>query len=340
VPDTPFPAAPGVIAIGASAGGIEALHRLMRELPEDLAAAICLVLHIPASSRSLLAEIINRQTPLPVASAVDGATLRAGHVYVAPPDCHLRVAGGRVRLDRGPKENGVRPAIDPLFRSVADEYGPRGMAVVLSGSLSDGAGGAATVAAAGGAVLVQDPGDAVVPSMPESALASTPTAITLTAPALAEELARRAAALPPPEPDGEFLVNADARHAPDNGDLGRPPSPPTGLTCPECHGPLWESQDGPLVRYRCRVGHVFGQDVLIEGKTAAVESALWMAVEALEERTELLEKIANRLAGEGRQRSADRTRARARAAGERAELIRGVLAIHDDAGEDVAAEAS
>jgi two-component system chemotaxis response regulator CheB len=326
---------PGVIGVGASAGGIEALQRLMRELPEDLAVAVCLVLHIPASSRSLLAEIINRQTPLPVTTAVDGERMRAGHVYVAPPDCHLRVLVGRTRLDRGPKENGVRPAIDPLFRSVAREYGERGMAVVLSGSLSDGAGGAAAVAAAGGAVLVQHPGDAVVPSMPEAALAAAPGAAALTAPELAHELARWAAELPRPEPE-EVLVPAD-EHAPTGNPSGRPSGPPTGLTCPECHGPLWELQHGELVRYRCRVGHVYGEDALIEGKAAAIEAALWMAVEALEERGELLEKVAKRLDGEGRDELCERTRERARSAAQRAELIRGVLAIDDEPGADVAA---
>jgi two-component system, chemotaxis family, protein-glutamate methylesterase/glutaminase len=324
--------APGVIAIGASAGGIEALQRLMRELPEELPAAVCLVLHIPASSRSLLAEIINRQTPLPVRAAADGEPLRAGHVYVAPPDCHLRVNAGRLRLDRGPKENGVRPAIDPLFRSVAEQYGARGIAVVLSGSLSDGAGGAAAVAAAGGAVLVQDPGDAVVPSMPEAALGAVPGAVALDALGLADELARRAAALPHADAV-EVVVNTEEPRP-----SGRPDGPPSGLTCPECHGPLWRLQDGELVRYRCRVGHLFGEDVLVEGKAAAVETALWMAVEALEERNELLGKMADRLAGSGRASAADRVRERARSAGERAELIRGVLAIDDDAGEAVAAE--
>jgi two-component system chemotaxis response regulator CheB len=168
---------------------------MLRELPPDLRAAVCLVLHIPAASRSLLAEILDRQTPLPVAAAIDGDEMRAGHVYVAPPDRHLRVQAGRVRLERGPKENGVRPAIDPLFRSVAQEYGENATAVVLSGSLSDGAGGAAAVAAAGGSVLVQDPHDALVPSMPESALAAVPGAVRGSAPDLAAELARRAAAL-------------------------------------------------------------------------------------------------------------------------------------------------
>jgi two-component system chemotaxis response regulator CheB len=326
---------PGVIAIGASAGGIEALQRLMRELPPDLSVAICLVLHIPASSPSLLAEIIDRQTPLPVRSAVDGDTLRPGNVYVAPPDCHLRVTASEVRLDRGPKENGVRPAVDPLFRSVAQHYGARGIAVVLSGSLSDGAGGVTAVAATGGTVLVQDPADAVVPSMPQAALAAVPGAIGLSAPELAQELARRAADLPPIVPE-EALVTLEERPAAGNP-AGRPAGAPSGLTCPECHGPLWELQQGDVTRYRCRVGHVLGEDVLIDGKGAAVEAALWMAVEALEERAELFGKVADRLTQTGRAKSGQRMRERARGAEQRAELIRGVLAIDEGAGEQLPA---
>jgi two-component system chemotaxis response regulator CheB len=327
-----------VIAIGASAGGIEALQRLMGGLPGNLAAAVCLVLHIPATSRSLLAEIIDRQTPLPVTSATDGETLRAGHVYVAPPDCHLRVVRGRVRLDRGPKENGVRPAIDPLFRSVAEEYGPRGIAVVLSGALSDGAAGAATVAAAGGAVLVQDPEDAVVPSMPISARAAVPGAAVHDAHQLAGELARRADALPAPKSE-EALVPVEDNISP-IALAAKPDGPPAGLTCPECHGPLWELQDGQHFHYRCRVGHVYAEDMLVEDKAAAVETALWMAVEALEERTDLLQKVAHRLSAQGREAAARRTAERARAAAERAELIRGMLTIHDEPRDDLAAGAS
>lgn len=338
VSDTPPRPLPGLIAIGASAGGIEALQRLMRGLPEDLAAAVCVVLHIPASSRSLLAEIIDRQTPLPVTSATDGEMLRSGRVYVAPPGCHLRVAGGRTRLDRGPKENGVRPAIDPLFRSLAQEYGRRGIAVVLSGALSDGAAGAAAVAAAGGTVLVQDPQDAAVPSMPVAARAAVPAAPLHGAHALAGELVRRAAALPAPESEEARVPVED--DPPPIKLAGKPDGPPSGLTCPECHGPLWELHDGQLVRYRCRVGHAYAQDILVADKGAAIESALWMAVEALEERTELLQKVATRLAAEGRERSARRTGERARAAAERAELIRGVLAIDDESSDDIAAGAS
>jgi two-component system chemotaxis response regulator CheB len=221
----------GVVAIGASAGGIDALQRLMRELPEDLPAATCVVLHIPASSRSLLAQIIARHTRMPVSQAMAGERLRAAHVYVAPPDWHLLVRSGHIRLDRGPKENGVRPAIDPLFRSAAEAFGERAVAVVLSGSLNDGAAGAAAVAAAGGAVLVQAPDDAIVPSMPEAALAAVPRAETFSALQLAHELSRRAAAFTHAEPQEAPMYERGRR-------AERTAGPPSGLTCPECHGPL------------------------------------------------------------------------------------------------------
>jgi two-component system chemotaxis response regulator CheB len=313
-----------VVSIGASAGGIDALQRLMRELPQDLPAAICVVLHIPASSHSLLAQIIARQTRLPVSQAMAGERLRAGHVYVAPPDWHLLVRSGHIRLDRGPKENGVRPAIDPLFRSVADAYGERAVAVVLSGSLNDGAAGAAAVAAAGGAVLVQAPDDAIVPSMPEAAQAAVPGAEAFPAHELAHELARRAAAFPAAEPE-EVPMSLRASQP----GFERSPGPPSGLTCPECHGPLWERRSGSIVRYRCRVGHVLSEEVLLDGKVAAVEAALWMALEALEERGELLQKVAGRLAADGRADAAAKLRELARGAAERAELVRGVLSVDE-----------
>jgi two-component system, chemotaxis family, protein-glutamate methylesterase/glutaminase len=336
VDDTRPAAARGVVALGASAGGIDALQRLMRELPEDLAAAVCIVLHIPASSRSLLADIISRQTELPVAPATGGEPLVDGHVYVAPPDHHLRVRAGRIELDRGPKENGVRPAIDPLFRSAADAYGERAIAVVLSGSLSDGAGGAAAVAAAGGAVLVQDPADAVVPSMPESTLAAVAGAVSLPAAELAREIAQRARAFPSivPEEVPVPVEPAGVSHQ------RRPPEgPPAALTCPECHGPLWELREGEVVRYRCRVGHAFYEDALLDGKAAAIESALWMALEALEERAELLEKIALRLEEGRREKSAATFREHARGVAERAELVRGVLTVGLDLVEQAPDEA-
>lgn len=317
-----------VVAVGASAGGIDALERLMRDLPQYLPAAICVVLHIPASSHSLLAQIIARQTRLPVNQAVAGERLRAGHVYVAPPDWHLLVRAGHVHLDRGPKENGVRPAVDVLFRSLADAYGKGGVAVVLSGSLSDGAAGAAAVARAGGAVLVQLPDDAVVRSMPEAALDAVPGATVLTAEELAQEIARRTAAFADAGTD-EHPMSTNPAGSGIERSRETMSGHPSGLTCPECHGPLWERRSGAVVRYRCRVGHVFSEEVLLDAKGAAVEAALWMALEALEERSELLEKVAVRLDEAGRGTFAERLRRRAAGAARRAELIRGGLTIDE-----------
>jgi two-component system chemotaxis response regulator CheB len=180
-----------VIGIGASAGGVEALRAVVAQLPADLDAAVCVVLHLPAGGKSLLAPILDRACPLATAVAVDGEPVLPRRVYVAPADHHLLVEHGRIVLSRGPKENGARPAVDPTLRSLALDYGPRAVGVILSGALGDGSAGAASMIAAGGAMVVQDPSEAVVPSMPESALRAvggraTVLAVDAIGPALAD----------------------------------------------------------------------------------------------------------------------------------------------------------
>jgi two-component system chemotaxis response regulator CheB len=194
-----------VVAVGASAGGVEALRALAAGLPADLPAALLVVLHVPRTAPSALPRILNRSGPLPAATASDGELLRLGRIYVAPADRHLLLIEDRIRLSRGPAENGHRPAIDPMFRSVARAVGAHCMAVVLSGARDDGAFGAALVAAEGGVVLAQEPSDALYRSMPQATIARVPGALTapaaelgpLIAELLAEDLpphSRRAAA--------------------------------------------------------------------------------------------------------------------------------------------------
>jgi two-component system chemotaxis response regulator CheB len=180
------------IGIGASAGGVDALTRIMRGLPPELDACLLIVLHLPAAGPSLLSRILARHCRLPVAQARDGEPLLAGHVLVAPPDRHVVVVDRRVRLDDGPKENGARPAIDPTLRSLAAGYGPQAIAVILSGALQDGARGAREVAVAGGSVIVQDPRDARVTSMPQHAIEAVGDAASvLRVDLIAAELVRR-----------------------------------------------------------------------------------------------------------------------------------------------------
>ncbi len=161
-----------LVVIGASAGGVEVLTRVVRGLPEDLRAAICIVLHLGPGSHSMLAHILGRAGPLPCRPAQDGERLRQGVILVAPPDHHLAIEDGRVRLTVDPRENGHRPSIDVLFRSAAAAHDSRVVGVVLSGTRDDGSAGLAMIKASGGATIVQDPKEAMYPGMPASAIAN------------------------------------------------------------------------------------------------------------------------------------------------------------------------
>jgi len=309
-----------VIGVGASAGGVDALRTLVAELPAGLDAAICVVLHIPANGPSRLADVLDRACALRVTQAVDGEALEPGRVYVAAPDRHLVVRDDRLALVAGPKENGSRPSVDVLLRSLAETHGDRSVGVVLSGALDDGAAGAALVARAGGTVVVQDPQDALVASMPLSAMAATTPDRVLPVAAMGKVLAdlvrgpggERGVTRMQREGSGE-ATQADRR----NGEL-------TSLRCPECGGPLWELRDGGLPRYHCRVGHVYSENTFLSEQGAAVESALWTALEVLEEREQLLREVAGR-AGETAPGAAARLCDGADRAHEQADLLRRAL---------------
>jgi two-component system chemotaxis response regulator CheB len=271
-----------VIGVAASAGGVEALQQLVRQLPADLDAALCVVLHIPSTGRSLLAPILDRNTDLDVVLAEHDAPIRRGVVYVAPADRHLLVRADRVELSSGPKENGVRPAADPMFRSLARAWGASSVAVVLSGALDDGAAGALAVAQSGGHVIVQDPEEALVPGMPASALAVSSAHDMLPVAGMGAVLSRLAQL-----PSATVRADAPVADALEQGQA-------SGFTCPECTGVLWELREAGIVRYRCRVGHSFSDDAMIHAQGGAVEAALWTALKVLEERGELLRRIATR----------------------------------------------
>lgn len=159
-----------IVVVGASAGGVEALRRLVRDFPENLEAALFVVLHLPAHAPSMLPNILRRAGRLRTAQAVDGELIQKGRIYVAPPDRHLLIRPGRVQLTTGPTENGYRPAIDSLFRTAALTYGPRVIGVILSGALDDGTAGLRVVKSRDGIAVVQDPADALYAAMPSSAI--------------------------------------------------------------------------------------------------------------------------------------------------------------------------
>lgn len=277
--------------IGTSRGGLAALRAVVQALPPQLDAAVLVVMHI-GTHPSVLPDLLAPHTALAVQHAQQDAVLRASAIYIAPPDRHLLVHDGRIRLSMGPKENFTRPAVDPLFRSAALEYGPRAIAVVLTGNLDDGAAGAVSIRACGGSVIVQDPADSVAPSMPTSALRAVPEAVVAPLDEVGDAIARAAAApveatvmeSRPNELDIEVRISATGQTHP--GDLDRigERSP---LTCPECGGVVWSIGKEEPLRYRCHTGHAFSNLALSHAQELGLEEALWTSIRKAEERAML-----------------------------------------------------
>lgn len=319
-----------IIAIGASAGGLEALISVVRTLPGDLPAALFVVMHVPPDGQSALPHILTRAGKIPAAHPADGAAIEHGRIYVAPPDHHLLVAGGVVRVVRGPRENRHRPAVDPLFRTAARAYGPRVIAVVLSGMLDDSAAGLVAVARQGGTSVVQDPRDALFPGMPENAIEYDHPGYVLPAAEIGPLLARlvhepaHAATMAPVSRGMEMEANHAALDLTTGEDVDKP-GKPSVFGCPECGGVLWEMEDGALLRYRCRVGHAYTADNLVAEQSLHLEAALWAALRGLEEKAALARRLADRSRDSGHPLLAQRYEEQERDSQRHAAVIRNLI---------------
>ncbi|HET6765688.1 MAG TPA: chemotaxis protein CheB [Longimicrobiaceae bacterium] len=326
-----------IVVIGASAGGVEALARLVSFLPPDLPAALFAVVHIPPDATSVLPEILSRRGPLPAAHARDGEPIQPGRIYLAPPDRHLLVKDGHLRCTRGPRENATRPSVDPLFRTAAQAYGPRVVGVVLSGTLDDGTVGLRVVKQRGGVALVQDPLEALYPGMPTSAIQGGEVDAVLPVEALAAELVRwvgRQASASAPPAGQQVEREIDMAEMEPHAILRRDwMGAPTDLTCPECRGAMLQVGEGDAVHYRCRVGHAYSPETLYSEQAGVVEAAIWSALQVLEERYSMAGRMADRMEQRGQERIAERYRRQAQEAHAHAQVLRRVLlAREDDAG--------
>jgi len=293
-----------VVVVGASAGGVDALTTLVRDLPRDLPAAVFVVLHVPATATSTLPAILTRAGALPAVHARDGEAIELGRIYVAPPDFHLAVEDGTIRLSRGPRENGHRPAIDTLFRAAALAYGPQVVGVVLSGALDDGALGARAIKAVGGTTIVQSPEDALYPDMPRSAIAlDSPDHVAPVA-EIAGLLSELAGSSVPTNGSSvaydELAVESDYFEAGTDA-LADEATPwqPSDYICPECGGVLREIDGGDAMRFRCRVGHAFSLASRLHHQSENIEQALWTSYRALEERAAMARRLSDRLGDRG-----------------------------------------
>jgi len=313
-----------IIVVGASMGGVAALQRLVSGFPADLEAAVFIVLHTGAH-KSEFPALLSRAGPLPAEHPKTGDPISSGRIYVAPPDHHLLVEPGHIRLTRGPRENWARPAIDPLFRSAGQAYGSNVIGVIMTGALNDGTAGLFELKEHGGTTVVQDPLDSENPSMPRSALAHVSidhcVALDGLAPLLVGLVADKLRVRASKDLD-RTIAREERQEMTDEYTLARP----VAVTCPDCGGALRQSKLGTLAQFRCHIGHVYTAEVMITAQFAALEQSLGMAMRSLNERGELCRQMAE-LSGAGPMSPAIRAwEAAEKEAKDQARLLEEVLA--------------
>ncbi|WP_298258097.1 chemotaxis protein CheB [Bradyrhizobium sp.] len=317
-----------IIVIGGSAGATAPLKEILGQLPADLPAAVFVVLHIPSHGIGILSTVASAAGRLPVVQAKSGMVIKNGHIYLAAPDHHLLLFESHMMLGCGPRENMARPAIDALFRSAALQYGPRVIGVVLSGLLSDGAAGLTAIKRCGGVALVQDPTDAIADEMPLRALEATTVDLCVPGVRIGDilsDLVREepGTGLPvPPEVRLEVEIAAGERIGSDSLAKIADPAP---LTCPSCGGVLSELKMEHPLRFRCQVGHAYTADALAKQQEGKVDEAMRVALRIIEERAELVQRMATDGRHSGRAAVAEMYDARAIEYREYADMIRRVV---------------
>jgi two-component system, chemotaxis family, protein-glutamate methylesterase/glutaminase len=321
-----------IVVIGGSAGGLEALLKLAGALPGNLAASLFVVIHTSTSAEGLLAQIVRRAGSLP-AFAVDGReAIRQQRIYLASVDHHLLIERGHVKVTGGPKENGFRPAVDPLFRTAAAAYGSRVIGVVLSGGLDDGTRGLLAIKRAGGLAVVQEPVEALVPGMPRSAIDNVSVDHVAAAadigPLLVRLVREEVTEIRSMARKKKCDVAEQATRALKTGELSGPPS---SYVCPECGGSLWELRDEKLLSFRCHVGHAYTADGLVARHTEKLDAALWTALRTLEDSAALRRHMADNMRDRGIGETADKYDDQAAQLEERADVIRDVVSLAEPA---------
>lgn len=301
-----------IVVIGASAGGVEAIGQLVRNIPADARMAVFVVQHIPAYSKSNLDRVIGTYTERRVKKAEDGETIEADTIYVARADRHLLLEEGKVIVSKGPRENRFRPAVDTLFRSAAYAYSSRVIGVILSGALNDGTSGMWSIKRAGGTTVVQDPEEAMFPDMPLGVMQYTEVDHTLPAQeigALLGKIARtpiHASESPAGLTEDKLLSIeieiAKGRNGLNMGILEQ--GTPSPLACPECHGALTQFNEGNLLRYRCHTGHAHTAESLLASIKDNVEKSMWEVMRGMEESHILLQRMAEIMSATGKRDTA------------------------------------
>jgi len=297
-----------IITIGASAGGLNSVIELMAGVTEEMDAAVFVVLH--ASNFAYTGAVVQRLQKNSVFTcklAEHNENIQSKHLYLAVPDQHLLIKRGKVLLGRGPVENRYRPSIDVLFRSAAVAYTSRVIGIILTGLLEDGTTGMQIIKECGGTCIVQDPDEAEYPDMPKSVLRFVNVDYCTTLQRIGiilQEKVRNGVPGPAPVPahiakEAEIaervVIGIENMEA-----LGER----SAYSCPDCGGGLWEIKEGGLTRFRCYTGHMYTADELQESKRRELENTFWVALRILEERRNLLSKMAEEEKSKGWEHSA------------------------------------
>jgi len=286
-----------IIVIGTSAGGLNALTKLISQLQKGFTAPILVVQHISADANGdVLLNALNTSGSLICSHATNGMKLKAGHLYLAPSDHHLMVDDDESLLvTKGAQENRSRPAIDPLFRSAAVAFGNRVIGILLTGYLNDGTSGLIAIQRCGGICILQDPSDAEYPDMPQNALNQLKPDFCLPLAEIGGLLYQLVAKKPGEQKAIPKDILTEAKIAkrvlsdlPAVNALGEQ----VPFNCPGCGGVLWKMEKGSLVRYRCHTGHAYTEDVLLAEQTKKIEETMWVALRMFEERKNLLTTMA------------------------------------------------
>lgn len=328
-----------IIVIGASTGGFEAFKKIIRSLPPDFDTPVFIVWHMSPDIRGILPDVLNRENSIYAAHAYNGETIKSNRIYVAPPDYHMLIQDGKIRITHGPKENRFRPAVDPLFRSAAYAYGSRVIGVILSGGLDDGTAGLWTIKHYGGIAIVQDPLEAEVPSMPENAMREVKVDHCLGLSEMTDLLVRlskeplieNADVMKDEQTKKEIEIAAEEsafkKGVLDFGEL-------TPFTCPECHGVLSRLQNDNIVRYRCHTGHAYSVDALMTSITEKIEDSLYSAIRGMDESIMLLNHIGDHYAESNQPKLAALYFKKAKEADERSQLVRKAALTHEQISKD------
>jgi two-component system chemotaxis response regulator CheB len=309
-----------IIVIGASAGGFEALKKLVKGLPKDLAAAVFIVWHLPANAHGVLPSVLGKEGTLPAAHGVDGEEIRTGRIYVAPPDHHLLVEENRVRITKGPKENRFRPAVDTLFRSAAYACGARVIGVVLSGALDDGTAGLWTIKHRGGTAIVQEPADAEFSSMPESALRQVDVDYSVPVSEMGALLTRLT---------GEQTLEAREISMDEN----KKTEMEIRIAAEESAFEVGVMGLGEISPFTCP-GHAFSADTLLANITERIEDSMWGAMREMEESIMLLREMSKHFAESDHKQMAELFLQKGNEAENRVKLIRQVVLEHEQLSEN------